>query len=171
MGISKMLMELAYNFVLGLIAELIEWMIMIWIPALAAAPVTFGGSTAVAGAQTAYQTASTANRATRFIAKVNVILARLKVLLRKISASGMTKAGQKFRNTGPTGMMTSGYKGVGGVIKDFATDPSRVFSPSNPNSWVSKAPGAAKAANDGIGWGTSENHQSDEEIEQKLGGD
>ncbi|GAB3427484.1 hypothetical protein [Flindersiella endophytica] len=170
MNISKMLMELAYNFVLGLIAEFVEWMIMIWIPALASAPVTFGGSTAAAGTATAYRATATTSRVTKFIQKVNMILTRLKMLLRKVSASGMNKAGTKFRNR-DGGRFAAGYKGPGQVIKDFATDRSAYFSPSNPNTWISRAPGAVQAGKQGVDWATDEHHYSDEELDKKLSGD
>jgi hypothetical protein len=170
MNISKMLMEIAYNFVLGLIAEFVQWMIMIWIPALASAPVTFGGSTAAAATSTAYRATATTSRVTKFIQKVNMVLTRLKMLLRKISASGMTKAGVKFRNRSG-GQFAPGYKGAGQVVRDFATDGSRYFSPSNPNTWVRMAPTVAKAGDQGVGWATDEHRYSDEELDQKLSGD
>ncbi|MGH3490564.1 MAG: hypothetical protein ACRDP8_21965 [Actinopolymorphaceae bacterium] len=169
MSISKMLMELAYNFVLGLIAEFIEWLIMVWIPALASAPVTFGASTAAAGTATAVRAASTSSRAVRFIARVNKILFKLKNILYKLRKSGMENALRKFQKR--DGGRYAGYKSAGDVAKDLLTDGSRVFSPTSPSSWGGIAGGAGKAADDYGDWSSNDHQQSDEEIERKLGGD
>jgi hypothetical protein len=168
MGVAKMLMELAYNFVLGLIAEFVEWMIMVWIPALASAPVTFGASTAAAGTATAVRAASTGSRATRFIARVNQILFKLKNVLYKLRKSGMENALRKFqkRDSG----RYAGYKSASNVVRDFVTDRNRVFSPSSPSSWGGVAGGVGRAADNYCDWRSSDHQLSDDEIERKLGG-
>lgn len=170
MNISKMLMELAYKFVLSLIAELIEWMIMVWIPALAAAPVTFGGSTAVAATQTAYQTTTTVSKATQFIRKVNMILTKLKVLLRKLSKNGMNKAGNRFRSGPGQGSMQNGnYMGALQTMKKFVSDPKNIFDPTKLSSYPGQIPGAVTTGKEAGEYGVGA--QSDEEIDKKLSGD
>ncbi|MEQ4205067.1 hypothetical protein ABN028_28090 [Actinopolymorpha sp. B17G11] len=169
MGVAKMLMELAYNFVLGLIADFVEWLIMVWIPALASAPVTFGASTAAAGTATAVRAASTGSRATRFIAKVNQILFKLKNILYKLRQSGMENALRKFQKR--DGGRYAGYKSAGDVVRDFATDGNRVFSPSSPGSWGGIAGGTTQAGDNVTDWVLSDDRQSDEDIERKLGGE
>jgi hypothetical protein len=52
LSLSAMLMEGAYNLVMGIISDLIEWLVVTWLAALAAEAPTFGGSTAAAGAAT-----------------------------------------------------------------------------------------------------------------------
>jgi hypothetical protein len=52
------------EFIKALVTEFITWLIMIWIPALAAAVPTCGGSTAAAGAATGIRGAQTGARAT-----------------------------------------------------------------------------------------------------------
>ncbi|HEX3792451.1 MAG TPA: WXG100 family type VII secretion target [Pseudonocardiaceae bacterium] len=52
LGLSAMLMEGAYNIVLGIISDCIEWLVVTWLAALAAEVPTLGASTAAAGAAT-----------------------------------------------------------------------------------------------------------------------
>jgi hypothetical protein len=62
--ISSMVMTVIEEFIKALVTEFITWLIMIWIPALAAAVPTCGGSTAAAGAATGIRGAQTGARAT-----------------------------------------------------------------------------------------------------------
>ncbi len=55
--LSGTLMDAAYNFVLGIISQCIEWLIVTWLAAQAAAVFTFGASEAAAGAATAGEVA------------------------------------------------------------------------------------------------------------------
>lgn len=61
-----------------------EWLIITWIAALAAAGPTFGGSTAAAGAGTAVNAAVNGARATKHVSKVRRIIDMLKKLIDKI---------------------------------------------------------------------------------------
>src|SRR5206468_3967685 len=47
--VSSMIMTVIEDFIKALLTEFITWLIMIWIPALAAAVPSFGSSTAAAG--------------------------------------------------------------------------------------------------------------------------
>lgn len=59
---SSMIMTIIEDIIKAILTELITWLIMIWIPALAAAVPSFGASTAAAGAATGVRVASTAGR-------------------------------------------------------------------------------------------------------------
>jgi uncharacterized protein YukE len=81
--ISSMIMSVIEDFIKALLTEFITWLIMIWIPALAAAVPSCGASTAAAGTATAVRGASTGARATRQVSKLQRLLDRIKDLLAK----------------------------------------------------------------------------------------
>lgn len=96
LNITKMLMEFAQAFVLSIISTFVQWMIMTWIPALAAAVPTCGASTAAAGAATGVTAATTTSRTARFVQKVKDILLKIKQLLTKFKDYAITKQVGKF---------------------------------------------------------------------------
>lgn len=71
---SSMVMTVVEDFIKALLTELITWLIMIWIPALAAAIPTAGASTAAAGTATTVRAVSTGSKVTRMIAKLRKLL-------------------------------------------------------------------------------------------------
>ncbi|NIH85687.1 WXG100 family type VII secretion target [Amycolatopsis granulosa] len=79
--ISSMVMTVVEEFVKGLLTELITWLVMIWVPALASAIVTCGASTAAAGAATTVRVTQAGGRATRQIGKLQQILDRIREIL------------------------------------------------------------------------------------------
>jgi hypothetical protein len=82
--ISSMVMTVIEDFVKALLTELITWLIMIWIPALAAAVPSFGASTAAAGTATAARAAATGGRVSRTIAKLRQLLDKFMGFLRNL---------------------------------------------------------------------------------------
>ncbi|WP_020662814.1 hypothetical protein [Amycolatopsis benzoatilytica] len=79
--ISSMIMTVIEDFIKVLLTELITWLIMIWIPALAAAVPSFGASTAAAGAATGVRAATTAGKATKQVSRLQKLLDLIKDLI------------------------------------------------------------------------------------------
>ncbi|MFD1149670.1 hypothetical protein [Saccharothrix hoggarensis] len=92
--ISSMIMTIVEDFIKAILTELITWLVMIWIPALAAAVPSFGASTAAAGAATGVRVATTGSRVARIVAKLKQFLTRILDFLRSLSKrAGDVKAG------------------------------------------------------------------------------
>ncbi|GAA3845136.1 hypothetical protein GCM10022243_09280 [Saccharothrix violaceirubra] len=83
--ISSMVMTIIEDFIKAILTELITWLIMIWIPALAAAVPSFGASTAAAGAATGVRVASTGSRVARIVARLKQFLAKILDFLRGLA--------------------------------------------------------------------------------------
>ncbi|WP_336161845.1 hypothetical protein [Amycolatopsis sp. VC5-11] len=79
--VCSMAMTVIEDFIKALLTELITWLIMIWIPALAAAVPSFGASTAAAGTATGVRAASTAGKATKQVSKLQKLLDMIKDLI------------------------------------------------------------------------------------------
>ncbi|HVW44739.1 MAG TPA: WXG100 family type VII secretion target [Amycolatopsis sp.] len=84
--ISSMVMTVIEEFIKGLLTELITWLIMIWIPALAAAVPSFGASTAAAGTATGVRAAQTGTRATRQVGKLQQLLNKIREVLQNLKS-------------------------------------------------------------------------------------
>jgi hypothetical protein len=82
--ISSMVMTVVEDFVKALLTELITWLIMIWIPALAAAIPSAGASTAAAGTATAARAAATGGRVSRMVSKLRGLLDKFMAFLRSL---------------------------------------------------------------------------------------
>src|ERR1044072_6312210 len=82
--ISSMVMTVIEEFIKALLTEFVEWLVFIWIPALAAAAPTFGGSIATAWTGTFAKGATTTAKATKQVSKLQKVLAMLKDLLEKL---------------------------------------------------------------------------------------
>jgi hypothetical protein len=82
--ISSMVMTVIEEFIKALLTELITWLIMIWIPALAAAVPTAGASTAAAGTATGVRAAQTGARATQQVSKLQKLLNMIKDVLQNL---------------------------------------------------------------------------------------
>lgn len=82
---SSMVMQVIEDVIKAILTELITWLIMIWIPALAAAVPSCGASTAAAGAATGVRVASTASRVSRIVAKLRQLLTKIMDFLRKLA--------------------------------------------------------------------------------------
>ena len=84
--ISSMVMTVIEEFIKGLLTELITWLIMIWIPALAAAIPSCGASTAAAGTATGVRAAQTGSRATRQVGKLQQLLNKIREVLQNLKS-------------------------------------------------------------------------------------
>lgn len=81
---SSMIMTVIEDFLKAILTELVTWLVMIWIPALAAAVPSFGASTATAGTATVVRVATTGSRFARIIAKLRQFLDKIMAFLRNL---------------------------------------------------------------------------------------
>lgn len=84
LDISGTLMEAAYNLVMSIISDVIEWLIVTWVAALAAEIPTCGASTAVAGAATAGEVSVGAANAAEKVEQATSLVERISSIFRKI---------------------------------------------------------------------------------------
>ncbi|GIG66683.1 hypothetical protein [Phytomonospora endophytica] len=84
LNILASLMSAAQQIIIGLIAQFVEWLIITWTAALAAAGVTFGGSTAGAATVTTLHATTNCSRAVRIIDRVVEFLNRIGRVLREV---------------------------------------------------------------------------------------
>lgn len=84
--IARDLMESAQYLIQSIIANFIQWLLITWIPALAAAGPTFGGSTAAAAAVTSVRLAMTTLKVSQKLMKVAKLLLKLAGFLLKFQA-------------------------------------------------------------------------------------
>lgn len=154
MNIAKLLMEIAKAFLEMIIATFVQWLIMIWIPALAAAVPTAGGSTAAAGTATTAQAASTTSKATTFTGKVQRILQKLRQALARQKDYAITDATKKFAymKDGVFKIESAGEAIMNNVIKK----PGTYFNPVN----------GFKAADTGLDTATYATQEATNEYDQ-----
>lgn len=74
---SKALMQTAYDLVMDIIAALVEWLIITWLAAQAAAVPTLGGSEVAAAAATAVEVGVATTRVTKIVTKVTQLLQKI----------------------------------------------------------------------------------------------
>jgi uncharacterized protein YukE len=100
--ISSMVMTVIEEFIKALLTEFVEWLVLIWIPAIAAAAPTFGGSIATAWTGTFAKGATTTTKATRQVSKLQKVLNMLKDMLEKLKTL-MAKTKDFFKQAGTAG--------------------------------------------------------------------
>ncbi|WP_439662796.1 WXG100 family type VII secretion target [Lentzea sp. HUAS TT2] len=108
--LSSMVMTIVEDVIKAILTELITWLIMIWIPALAAAVPSFGSSTAAAGAATGVRVATTGSRVSRIVARLRQLLSKIMEFLRNL--------GSRFKNVGTAFKRSMANKQVGSVVAD-----------------------------------------------------
>jgi hypothetical protein len=95
--LSSMLMSFVEDLIKAILTELVTWLIMIWIPALAAAVPTCGASVATAGTASEVKLGTTTAKTTQKVSKVRELLQKILDWLRKMKAKlAATKLGQVF---------------------------------------------------------------------------
>ncbi|KAA2251203.1 hypothetical protein F0L68_37915 [Solihabitans fulvus] len=111
--VCSMLMQVIEDFIKGLLTDLVEWLIVTWVAALAAAPVTLGGSTAAASGVTAVKAATTTAKVTQKVSKFTTLLNKIRAVLAKLKEFlRSSKAVTKFM-----GEKGAGRKALEGVRK------------------------------------------------------
>ncbi|HEV7975060.1 hypothetical protein [Amycolatopsis sp.] len=105
--LSSMVMTVIEEFIKALLTEFITWLVMIWIPALAAAVPTFGGSTAAAGTATGVKGAQTGVRATKQVSKLQKLLDKIQEFLANLK-KWFTDLSTNFKTIMDTKALQSG---------------------------------------------------------------
>lgn len=82
--LSAMVMDVIEDLIKSLLSKFVNWLVMTWLPALASAAATFGGSTAAAGSATAIQTVLTTTETTQQITKLCNLLNTIADVLPKL---------------------------------------------------------------------------------------
>ncbi|GAA2671778.1 hypothetical protein [Actinoplanes palleronii] len=113
------IMSAAQQLIIGIIATLVEWMIIEWLAALALAPETLGGSVAAAGAATAVQASVATSRAVTIVDRVVMLLQKIGALLEKV-LPGMLKqkVGESVADLGRAATFSNVAKIGGSVLGD-----------------------------------------------------
>ena len=183
--ISSMIMIVIEDFIKALLTELVQWLILIWIPALAAAAPTFGGSIAAAWSGTAVKGAHTATKATKQVSKLQKLLNLLKDLLEKLKAL-MTRTKDFFKQAGQAARTAGGNTRLqanlrardhgGNMVDDFGQ--VRTFGDRAQQVTTDTAKGqftdygkASRNVNNGARvpeYGATGEEQSQEETEENL---
>ncbi|WP_439376508.1 hypothetical protein [Amycolatopsis lexingtonensis] len=95
--LSSMLMSFIEDLIKAILTELVTWLIMIWIPALAAAVPSCGASVATAGTASEVKLGTTAAKTTKKVSKVRELLQKILDWLQKMKARlAATKLGKVF---------------------------------------------------------------------------
>ncbi|MBK1784050.1 hypothetical protein [Prauserella cavernicola] len=96
---SSMLMTVVEEVLKAIITEFVKWLIMIWVPALAAAIPTAGASTAAAGTATTTQATTTVSSTTQKVNKLTELLNKIKAwfaeLQQTFAKGGIMEAARK----------------------------------------------------------------------------
>jgi hypothetical protein len=158
---AKLLMDVAQAFVIGLIATFVEWLIITWVPAIAAAVPTMGASTAAAGAATTAQGAMVTTRGVTFVERVAQILNRLRQVLYKMHPRAMARVKASFQLRGANGRFVNGWVGSGRALRASATD---------YRTWLGPADKLANTGANEIKRGIdgADDRMSDEELDRRL---
>ncbi|HWM02906.1 MAG TPA: hypothetical protein VNP92_11280 [Actinophytocola sp.] len=183
--ISSMIMTVIEDFIKALLTEFVEWLILIWLPALAAAAPTFGASIATAWSGTFAKGAHTTTKATKQVSKLQKMLNMLKDLLEKLKtlmgktkdffkqAGDATRTGaQSFRVQSTLGARERGGKLLDDLdgVKSF---PQRIgeVSRDSVTSQVTDLGKASRNVNNGVRageYGATGEDQSQAETEENL---
>jgi hypothetical protein len=84
LSLSGTLMDAAYNFVLGIISQCIEWLIVTWLAAQAAAVFTLGGSEAAAGAATAVEVSTESANAADKVDEATTLVEKIVNIIKQL---------------------------------------------------------------------------------------
>ncbi|MDR7275453.1 hypothetical protein [Catenuloplanes atrovinosus] len=125
------IMGAAQQIIIGILATLIEWMIIEWGIAMAAAVPTAGASVAAAGAATAVQATVATSRAVRIVDKVVSLLNKMGAVLRKVLPAVLkSKVGDsvvEFKGSAAT------LSTVARIAGDVLADPRSYGGPGGNN--------------------------------------
>ena len=116
------IMAAAQQIIIGIMATLIEWMIIEWAAAMAAAGPTMGASVAAAGTATAVQATNATSRAVRIVDQVVSLLSRIGALLSKILPGALKAnvASSVVKFAGASPVASTAVRVGGSVLGDAA---------------------------------------------------
>lgn len=117
--VSSMLMKAAYDIINGIIADVVEQLIITWVTAQAAAPVTLGASEAAAMGASVAEVGAGVARATPKVTKVTEILQKITKFIQKImKILKESKIGKLLKDT-KLGKDIKALSKEGGAFKKF----------------------------------------------------
>lgn len=118
---SSMLMKAAYDIINGILADLIEWLVITWLAALAAEIPTCGASTAAATTASTAEITVEGGKAAEEVGKVSKILRKVMDIIKKVlkflRESKVFKKADEFR-AGGKGFLRNGIDATKGEFKD-----------------------------------------------------
>ncbi|WP_199434434.1 hypothetical protein [Qaidamihabitans albus] len=187
---SSMLMTIVEEVIKAIITEFIKWLIIIWVPALAAAIPTAGASTAAAGTATTAQASTTVASTSQKVSKLTRILNKIKDWFAKLrttfSKGGImnaardgvtdtaTKAGMNagqstIRQIGIAGREALQAGGGEAINQVTGIDPDKLDKPGGlAQGYAGHHLDAAKDSKQQREYGSIGNEQSDEETARDL---
>ncbi|QKW38364.1 hypothetical protein HUT06_33745 [Actinomadura sp. NAK00032] len=180
LALSAALMDTAMSLIKDLISQFVEWLIITWLAAQAAAIPTLGASEAAAGAATAGEAAVATSRGARILQKVMAIIRKLQAVLAKVmKALKDMKAKSFWKLTGKGGNTALGPGGFGRGLVGSGREARTALGGRDGhtlpfgNAYDPRAPAAASGIKiaGGIAQGEEDdtsNVPSTEEINQKL---
>lgn len=136
---SSMLMTVVEEVIKAIITEFVKWLIMIWVPALAAAIPTAGASTAAAGTATTAQATTTVTSTTQKVNKLTQLLNKIKAWFAKLKST-FTKTFTKG------GIMDAARDGVADAARDAGIDASQSMGRKLANAGLASLDKGAEAA-------------------------
>ncbi|MBW8484151.1 hypothetical protein [Actinomadura parmotrematis] len=114
LSLTASLMDIAMSTIKDLISQFVEWLIVTWLAAQAAAVPTLGASEAAAAAATTGEAAVAISRGARIVQKVMKILRKMQEVLAKVSKSlGDLRDKSFWKLTGKGGNRALGPGGMG----------------------------------------------------------
>lgn len=126
LSLFSAIMNAAQQIIIGILATLIEWAIITWTAAMAAAAPTFGGSVAAAGTATTVEVTVSTSRAVSTIDRVVTILNKLGGMLEKILPGALkSRVGSSVVQFGAEATL----KNLGKISLSTLTDPRGLISP------------------------------------------
>ncbi|MFB9905304.1 hypothetical protein [Allokutzneria oryzae] len=184
---NSMVMKIAEDFLKGLLVDLVEWLIVTWIAAVASAPVTLGGSTAVAGSLTAAKAGQKAIEASALVKRLQKFLGLNTKFMQNIrSKLSGSEWERKFLTEG-TGKAAKAASGLGGALRESVAgqgkklvgmDKTKVWEETgkadekveytDPLKIASKAAGYAKGVYLAAKYGTEGEDVSNAEMKKGL---
>ncbi|RJQ77603.1 hypothetical protein D5S17_14310 [Pseudonocardiaceae bacterium YIM PH 21723] len=153
--ISSIVCKVIEDFIKGLLTELIEWLIVTWLAALASAPVTAGASTAAAGGVTAVKTAATVAKTSEKVTKFGKLLNKIRELLQKLQRFlKESSMGRKFMDS-TSGKGGKALKKAQDHASDKAWKESSSVGPMTRESWQAARDEAGSSFSNMAGHGLS----------------
>lgn len=132
LAFSGALMTIAQDVIKDLISQFVEWLIVTWLAAQAAAIPTCGASEVAAGAATAGEAAVATSRGAAIISKVIAIFKKLEAILARIAKSLQEmRASSILKLTGKGGNKALGPGGLGKDLVEAGREARLALRPRN----------------------------------------
>lgn len=182
---SSMLMKVAEDVIKGILSDLVEWLVITWLSALALSVVTVGASDAAAAAATPAEAAIASARGASEVNKVRQLIMKIIAFLKKIKAvldKSAIKAIDKINSTGPGGRAVEKFANrapealgtkMRGAVQKAAGTPTRNPDPLErvgeygdaAKTWADRGAGATKYISEKLDGNNDDNESIDKYLE------